>query len=149
MSTGSTLSASFPTTIGAYDTVFQGPLGDAVRDEVQPRCSSLVYSTFLGATVEEGGRGIRVDTDGTALVTGRTSSPDFPTTDGAFSTDLQRHGRGFLTRFNATGSALVFSTYLGGSGADYGNTIELATDGRSWSPAAQLRPTFPVTPGAF
>jgi Beta-propeller repeat len=75
----------------------------------------LAYSTFLGGTDDDEGRGIAVDGDGRAYVTGETLSADFPTTPGAF--DRTFNGGfldAFVTKLNASGSALAYSTFLGG-----------------------------------
>src|SRR5204863_467635 len=77
----------------------------------------LVYSTFLGgASFNEEGQAIAVDGAGSAYVTGFTSSADFPTTAGAFDVSYGSDSDAFVTKLNAAGSALVYSTYLGGSG---------------------------------
>src|SRR5438876_6180112 len=80
----------------------------------------LAYSTYLGGTGGDQGFGIAVDVAGNAYVTGSTGSIDFPTTAGAFG------GGGvdaFVTKLNPTGTALVYSTYLGGNSFDSGNAI--------------------------
>ncbi|MBT2551840.1 SBBP repeat-containing protein [Arthrobacter sp. ISL-5] len=80
---------------------------------------SLAYSTFLGGTSSEQAFGIAVDPSGSAYVTGFTSSTNFPTTAGAFDTTLGGFGGdAFVTKLSPTGSSLVYSTYLGGSGTD-------------------------------
>src|SRR5262249_19892001 len=106
--------------VGAYDT--SQPL---VIDPTY----SLVYSTYLGGSGASGGFGIAVDGSGNAYVTGFTRGNSFPTTNGAYQTKNAGKSAGgydaFVTKFNATGSALVYSTYLGGSGDDYGLNIAL------------------------
>jgi hypothetical protein len=85
--------------------------------------SALVYSTYLGGSGDDFGNGIAVDpTTGDALVTGQTLSTDFPTANALQPTN---HGaaNAFVTRLNADGSALVYSTYLGGGGSDFGTGI--------------------------
>jgi hypothetical protein len=85
--------------------------------------ASLVYSTFLGGLSEDQGNGIAVDTGGNAYVTGVTGSPDFPVLH-----SIQPFSNGddvFITELNPSGSALVFSTWLGGTKDDSGNAIAL------------------------
>jgi len=153
--TGRTDSSDFPTSPGAYQTTFSGVLsvyGDAFVVKLDPTGSALIYSTYLGGSGEDGGAGIARDSSGNAYVVGATSSTDFPTTPGAFQTTF---GGGeadvFVTKVNPLGSALVYSTYLGGSDHDEG--FGIAVDGLP-SPNAYLtgatRSTdFPVIPGAI
>ena len=93
----------------------------------------LSYSTYLGGSGSDEGQGIAVDAAGNAYVTGLTQSTDFPTTPGAFQTT---YGGGefdaFVTKLNPTGTALVYSTYLGGSGYDYGRGIAVDTAGNAY-----------------
>ena len=91
--------------------------------KLNPTGTALVYSTYLGGTGYVQGAAIAVDTAGNAYVTGYTDSTDFPTTAGAYQTTS---GGGdfydaFVTKLNPTGTALVYSTYLGGTGDDQGS----------------------------
>ena len=87
--------------------------------KLNPTGTALVYSTYLGGTGEDYGSGIAVDTAGNAYVTGTTYSTDFPTTAGAFQTTFGGgNADAFVTKLNPTGTALVYSTYLGGTGDD-------------------------------
>src|SRR5205823_65723 len=80
-----------------------------------PTGSALVYSTYMpGRAVV----GIAVDSAGNAYVTGDTVDTDFPTTPGAFQPSFGGLRDAFVTKLNPTGSALVYSTYLGGSGIE-------------------------------
>src|SRR5215218_4085234 len=78
----------------------------------------LDYSTFLGGTNEDEGLGIAVDADGRAYVTGPTQSTDFPTTTGAFDRTFDGINDAFVTKLNAAGSRLAYSTFLGGTNSD-------------------------------
>ena len=78
--------------------------------------AALGYSTYLGGSGGERGDGIAVDGAGSAYLTGGTGSADFPTTAGAFDTTYNGGGDAFVTKLDASGAALLYSTYLGGSG---------------------------------
>jgi hypothetical protein len=79
--------------------------------------SGLVYSTYLGLTQDYNFRyGIAVDLSGSAYVTGQTDSSTFPTTSGSWQTNFIGSEDVFVSKLNAAGSALVYSTFLGGSG---------------------------------
>src|SRR5205823_1374942 len=103
--TGYTHSPDFPTTPGAFQTTFAGGFADAFVTKWSPT-GVVVYSTYLGGSDDDRGQGIAVDGSGNAYVTGRTCSANFPTTPGAFQTT---GGSAFVTKFNATGSGLVYS----------------------------------------
>src|SRR5262249_21682424 len=89
----------------------------------------LGYSTYLGGAKDDFGRGVAVDGKGAAYVVGQTHSGNFPTTPGAFDTSFNGGGYGdaFVAKLSTDGHALVYGTYLGGSGDDEGNGI--AVDG--------------------
>ncbi len=118
--------------------------------KLNPTGTALVYSTYLGGTGDDVGYGIAVDTAGNAYVTGNTGSTDFPTTAGAFQTT---YGGGefdaFVTKLNPTGTALVYSTYLGGTGDDYGYGIAVDTAGNAYVTGVTDSTDFPTTAGAF
>ena len=73
----------------------------------------LDYSTFPGGATDDFGLGIAVDGSGSAYVTGETDSSDYPTTPGAFDRTFNGNRDTFVTKLNASGSALAYSTYLG------------------------------------
>src|SRR5437660_7898279 len=89
----------------------------------------LAYSTLLGGSNDDRGFGIAVDAAGNAYVTGGTGSSDFPTTAGAFQTTLGGSSDAFVTKLDPTGTALVYSTYLGGSSGDYAHGIAVDAAG--------------------
>ncbi|MHB8748316.1 MAG: SBBP repeat-containing protein, partial [Aggregatilineales bacterium] len=146
--TGYTQSTNFPTTAGAYQTTFRGP--QAVFVTKMASAGTLVYSTFLGgATDFDYGFGIGVDSSGDAYVTGRTAG-GFPTTSGAYQTTFGGGFDAYLTKFNANGSALLYSTYLGGNGADIATGLALDSAGNAYiTGRTSSSGTFPTTGGVF
>ncbi|HLN29733.1 MAG TPA: SBBP repeat-containing protein [Gemmataceae bacterium] len=139
--TGATSASNFPTTPGAFQTT----PGSGFVTKLNSAGSALVYSSYFVS----GGLGIALDTYGNAYVTGYTGSSNFPTTANAFQTTLGgSNGNAFVTEMNDSGSALVYSTYLGGSGGDQGNGIALDSAGNFYV-AGEATPTFPTTAGAY
>jgi hypothetical protein len=148
--TGTTNSADFPTTPGAFDGLPRSSI-DAFVAKLHPTGSALLYSTRLGgAGAFDIGFGIVVAPGGGAWVTGRTGSADFPTTPGAFDNAI---GSGdtdaFATRLNATGTALIYSTYLGSSAPDAGGGIAVDSTGNVYVAGNTASADFPITAGAF
>src|SRR5207249_23529 len=159
--TGATFSPNFPTTAGAFQTDLRGS-EDAFVTKLDPTGSTLVYSTYLGGSLGgsggdfEEGFAIAVDAAGSAYVTGSTNSRNFPTTPGAFQTIFGGCGTcdfpsadAFVTKLNATGTALVYSTFLGSSGDDFGVGIAVDAAGNTYVTGATESADFPVTVGAF
>jgi hypothetical protein len=119
--TGFTNSTNFPTA-NAFQSA-NGGFQDAFVTKINAAGTAFVYSTYLGGSSGEQARGIAVDSSGNAYVTGFTGSTNFPIVNAFKSTLGTDEQDAFVTKINATGSALVYSTYLGGSGdfnsADY------------------------------
>ena len=151
--TGGTNSTDFPVTPGAFQTACGGKdncqYGTAFVAEFNVTGSALVYSTYLGGNYDDAGTGIAVDSSGNVYVTGGTNSTNFPTTPGAFQPTLGGNGNAFVAKFNPTGSALVYSTYLGGSGGDGSSGIALDGSGSAYVTGYTGSNNFPSTPGAF
>jgi len=148
--TGSAGAFSFPTTVGAFQTtrIFGGT--PAFVTKLNPSGTALVYSTFLGGRFFQTGAAIAVDAAGNAYVTGDTQANDFPTTVGAFQTTFGRSvAKAFVTKLNPPASALVYSTYLGGSDFDRGLGIAVDTAGNAYVTGQARSSDFPTTPGAF
>jgi Beta-propeller repeat len=150
---GSTGSSDFPTTPGAFQTSFNRGTGAGFRDDfvarLDPTLSTLVYSTYLGGSDEDQWRGLALDAQEDAYVTGFSYSRDFPTTPGAVQGALNDTGFDVtVSKLNSTGSSLVYSTYLGGSGNDAGTGIALDSVGNAYV-SGYTGGEFPVTPGAF
>jgi hypothetical protein len=153
--TGITNSANFPTTPGAFDVTFNSPGNeDAFVAKLNPSGTALVYSTYLGGASLDWGMGIAVDESGSAYVTGRTISVDFPTSPGSFDTTLNGGQDVFVTKLNPEGNALVYSTYLGatlagsGTGRDHGNAIAVDAAGAAYVTGLANSPDFPLTADA-
>jgi|HubBroStandDraft_1064217.scaffolds.fasta_scaffold04255_1 hypothetical protein len=150
--TGFTSSTNFPVTPGAFQTVcgVKCELRDAFVAKINPIGSTLVYSTYLSGTKSDAaGSGIAVDSSGNAYVTGSTSS-GFPVTPGAFQRvckgcgGYEENQNVFVTKFNAAGSGLVYSTYLGGSGTDWGNGIAVDGSGNAYVTGLTASEWFPT-----
>jgi hypothetical protein len=119
------LEQSFPTTEGTFQQTFGGGSTDAFVVKLNPS-GEVVYSTLLGGAEDDTGFSIALDTLGHAYVTGETNSgTDFPTTEGALQRTFGGESDVFITKLNPTGSAPIYSTFLGGNGADTGRGIAL------------------------
>jgi len=143
---GFSSSTDFPTTAGAFDTTANGAF-DVTLTKLNPAGSALVYSTYLGGNDFDGGSGVVVDAAGNAYVSGGTPSANFPTTAGAYDTTFN-NGDAFVTKFNPAGSALVYSTFVGGSDFDSFGLIVLDASGNAWLTGNTASLDFPVTAGA-
>ena len=160
--TGFTYSTNLHVTSGAFQTAYHGGTaasyvgGDAFVAKYTP-AGALVYVTYLGGSSDDCGNAIAVDSAGNAYITGFTDSTNFPTTKGALSTVFnglgtsnqysQDFGDAFVTKLNPSGSALVYSTFLGGANDDVGLAIAVDGSGNAYVGGATLSTNFPtVTP---
>ncbi len=155
--------AGFTTTPGAFQRVIGGPTStsnpqDAVVAKLSPD-GRLIYATYLGGDGIEQGMGVAIDASGNALVVGFTTSTNFPVRNAIQPTYAGGAcpaasfyypcGDAFVAKLNATGSALVFSTYLGGSGDETGRAIAVDGVGNAYVTGQTPSTNFPVTAGAF
>jgi hypothetical protein len=148
--TGWTWSTDYPVTPGAFQTTYEGrETADVFVTKLNETGTALVYSTYIGGRWDEGGHGIAVDGSGNAYVTGYTGSSNYPVTPGAFQTKKGGGWDVFVMKLNATGTALVYSTYIGGSGNDEGYAIALDGSGNAYVTGYTDSRNYDVTPGAF
>ena len=148
--TGRTLSSNFPTIAGAFQSNAIG--GNVFVSKLNASGSALVYSTYLGGSTADYGSGIALDASGNAYVTGYTDSPDFPTTPGSLQPIPGGFNDVFVAKLNAAGSALLYSTYLGGNSNDFAASIAVDAAGNAYVTGQTGRSSstnFPVTPGSF
>ncbi|MFG0316030.1 MAG: hypothetical protein ACF8XB_02060 [Planctomycetota bacterium JB042] len=148
--TGETTSAAFPTTPGAFDTTINSQFGitDTYVARFDPSLSGaaqLVWSTFLGGTGTDRPNSIALGAAGEVVVAGRTDSLNFPTTPGAYQGAKGGDRDAFVARLDATGSALTYATYLGGTGREH--AIPVAVDAAGAITVAGLTAStdFPAT----
>ena len=144
--TGGTESTDFPTQNPLQST--NGGVENAFVAKINASGTALVYSTYLGGSGNAFGTRIAVDSSGNAYVTGNAGA-NFPTMNPLQGSGGGGIGTAFVAKLNPTGSALVYSTYLGGSGGDAGYGIALDISGNSYVTGVTLSTDFPVTPGAF
>ncbi len=152
----------FPTTPNAFQTTFGGGDSPHPWDGFVVKIGdtgNIIYSTYLGGNASDAGYGIAVDASGNAYVTGYTSSEDFPLLN---AVDSRKTGKtpvpdAFVTKLNADGSAVIYSTYLGGSQQDIGWAIAADDNGNAYvtgatgapASAQDRRYNFPVTGDAL
>jgi len=144
---GSTSSANFPLK-SPFQSVLTGQSAAFVT-KFSPAGNTLMYSTFLGGSYNDGASGIAVDAAGSAYVTGIAYSNDFPTTKGAYQTTLPttHYGIGtsaFVTKFSPSGASLIYSTYLGGRTTERGSAIAVDANGAAYVTGLTDSLDFPV-----
>jgi Beta-propeller repeat len=160
---GYTESTDFPVTAGAYQTTFAGrsatcppayfPCGDGFVTKLNPSGTKLVYSTYIGGSGDDYIENLAIDQAGNVYATGSTDSLDYPTTPGALQTVIPCNfalcGSAFVTKLNASGTALAYSTYLGGTNGSGGVGIAVDRSGHAYVGGNTASTDFPITASAF
>jgi uncharacterized repeat protein (TIGR01451 family) len=141
-------STNFPTTSGSFGANYRGGDFDGVVFKLNAQGNSLVYSGYLGGEENDSSEGVVVDGAGNAYVTGGTKSTGFPTTVNAYQGTRAGDTDAYLTKINSTGSGLLYSTYLGGSGTDRGSGVAIDQNGNAYLAGFTSASDFP-TESAF
>ncbi|NOY85590.1 MAG: choice-of-anchor D domain-containing protein, partial [Nitrospirae bacterium] len=147
--TGKTLSSDFPLQAAIQTT--RGGGTDAFVAKIDVSGSNLIYSTYLGGGASDISHGIAVDSSGFAYLTGETSSNDFPTNspnNAPFQPNLAGASSGidaFISKIDPAGTALVYSTYLGGSIQDYAYAIAVDAQGNAYVTGTTASLNFPTS----
>jgi hypothetical protein len=147
----------FPTTAGVVQPTYSLGPGDAFVTKINPAGNALVYSTYLGGNGVERGYGIAVDSAGNAYVTGHTNATNtvgglrnFPTV-GAFQPQNAGNYDAFVSKLNATGTAFLYSTFLGGTASEYsiyGGDIAVDDAGNAYVAGSTSSANFPRPSGS-
>ena len=153
--TGTTNAADFPTTANAFQAGFaqpQNPVQHGFVLSLNPTGTALRYSTYLRGGFGDYPTGIAVDGSGSAYVAGYTNSPNFPVTSGAYQSSIPSTNAGFITKLNADGTGLIYSTFLGGPGSSFDtmiNAVAVDTSKNVYVAGFTQSSNFPTTSGSF
>jgi Beta-propeller repeat len=140
--TGHTASANFPV-ISALQSKLSGS-EDAFVAKLNPAGAKLIYSTYLGGSNVDSGNAIAVDAFGQAYVGGDTSSTNFPLVGGVYTAN-QGGQDGFIAKLTAAGTAIVYSSYLGGAASDHIGAVAVNSSGNAFVTGSTFSTNFPVS----
>jgi uncharacterized protein (TIGR03437 family) len=171
--TGTTLSVDLPVTPGAFQPHFAGYGGQPITDlgapffvagdgfvaKLNPAGTQFLLVTYLGGSLDDTPACIALDPSGNIVVGGSSISNNFPVTANAFQPAYHGenpgqnpffyYGDGFITKLNPTGTSLVYSTYLGGSGDDRVAALTTDSTGAVYATGATSSSNFPITANAY
>ncbi len=136
-------STDFPTTAGSFAPNYRGGDFDGFVLKLNAQGNALIYSGFLGGEENDSVEGVAVDAAGAAYVTGGTKSNGFPATGNTYQVQRAGDTDAFLTKINAAGSGLLYSTYIGGSGTDRGSGVVIDGNGLAYVAGYGASPDFP------
>lgn len=141
---GQTSSVNFPATAGALQTANSGNI-EGFIGKINAAGTAVVYASYLGGGLQsDRAHGVAVDSNGNAYVSGQTENAGFPTTAGAFDQTYNGGGDAFLTKFNPLGSALVYSTFLGGTGNDKAFAVGIGENNNAFVAGETTSVNFPL-----
>ena len=140
---------SFPTTVGAYDHVFNGGGADGFLAKLNPAGSELLYATYFGGSGRERVRSMVLDDTGCAYIAGITESQDLPTSPGAFQPERAGGSDVFVIKLDASGDPPVYTTYLGGNQDEDDANIAIDSGGNAYVTGSTRGFGFPTTRGAL
>ncbi len=171
--TGSTLSTNFPVTPGSFQTTFRGfggqigkPIcnglpwfnsGDGFVSKLNPAGSQLIFSTYVGGSLDDSVLALAVDPSLNVYIGGFTLSTDLPTTAAAYQrtnrgfesqNEFFHVGDGFIAKLNSNGASLFYLTYLGGTGDDGISSLVAAADGTVWAAGWSSSLDYPIAGNA-
>lgn len=143
---GQTGSSDFPV-VHSFQSAHLGSEDVGFATKIDPKGSSIVYSTYLGGSGTDVAYGVAVDAAGNAYLTGSTLSKDFPVRNAVQTTAPgdENVQNGFITELDSSGTGLVYSTYLGGTDHDLGADIALDPDGNVYITGFATSTDFPTT----
>jgi uncharacterized repeat protein (TIGR03803 family) len=144
--TGVTVSPSFPL-MNPFQTT-SSTSGTIFLTKFAPAGNALVYSTYFGGTNGQSAGSVAVDSSGNAYISGGTTSSNFPTQN-AFQATAGGNWDVIVAKFNSTGSALIYSTYIGGRSDDFGDALAVDSSGNAYVAGYTESANFPATPNAF
>ncbi len=150
--TGWTDSLDYPTTLGAYDTTYNGGISDVFVSNLNADLSALLASTYIGGSDDEGGNSITLaSAAGNGIfVTGQTNSSDYPTTPLAYDQTYNGGWDVLVSNLDINLSTLMSSTYIGGGNDDIGNSIAFRSSGMNIFVTGQTNSSnYPATIGAY
>jgi len=140
---GRTASTNFPT-LNALQPLYGGGDHDVFVSKFTSNGSAIVYSTYIGGSGDDRANAIQVCPDGGICIVGYTTSTNFPVTN-AYQAVHSAGEDAFVTRVSASGTSLVYSTYLGGSGNDSGTAASVGPDGALFVAGNTTSANFPIT----
>ena len=152
--TGTTQSADYPTTPGAYDTSCNGggyvSCLDAFISKLDDSLTTLLASTFIGGSLNDIAASIRIDGNGYVYVAGYTLSADYPTTTGAYDESLNGTASdAFISKLDSNLTSLLASTFIGGSSSEACGAAILDGSGNVYVTGMTQAYNYPITPGAY
>ncbi|MCS7027672.1 MAG: SBBP repeat-containing protein [Bacteroidia bacterium] len=146
--TGNSTSINYDITPGVFQTTNAGGF-DVFVTKLNNTGTSLIFSTFIGGTNDDFSDGIFVDGIGSIYIAGRTLSSNYDVTSGAYQTTLSGTSDIFVTKLNATGTALIYSTFIGGSADERANGIFVNSAGELYLTGWTSSTNYDITPGAY